>query len=95
MHFDDGLADKSGPEECPEWNEEVAARDACQIKEGVGDLQKTMPQHQDPNWNEEVIIHCLQNFVTLDCFTFFIHLYTLTFYYIISNYHYYYYKHHE
>ena len=63
MHFDDGLADKSGPKECPEWNEEVAARDACQIKKGVGDLQKTMSQHQDPNWNEKVIIHCLQNFV--------------------------------
>lgn len=79
MHFDDGLANKSGPEERPEWNEEVATCDACQIKERVGDLQKTMSQHQDPNWNEEVIIHCLQNFV-LDCFTFFIHLYTLTFY---------------
>jgi hypothetical protein len=36
MHFDDGLADEGGAEESPEWDEEVAASDASQIEERIG-----------------------------------------------------------
>jgi hypothetical protein len=39
MHLDDGFADKCGPKERPERNEEVTAGDASQVKQGVGDLQ--------------------------------------------------------
>ena len=39
MHLDDGLADERGAEECPEWHEEMAARDARQVKQRVWNLQ--------------------------------------------------------
>jgi hypothetical protein len=38
VHLDDGLADQSGAEKSPEGDEEVAAGDAGQIEQGIGDL---------------------------------------------------------
>lgn len=38
MHFNDGLADEGSTEEGPEGNKEMTTRDACQVKQWVGDL---------------------------------------------------------
>ncbi len=39
VHLYDGLADEGGPEEGPEGDEEVAAGDARQVEQGIGDLR--------------------------------------------------------
>lgn len=39
VHFDNGLAEQRGPEECPEWYEEMAARDASQVEQRIWYLQ--------------------------------------------------------
>ena len=39
MHLDDSLADEGSTEEGPEWDEEMATCDTCQIKQWVGDLE--------------------------------------------------------
>lgn len=41
MHLDDGFPDQSGSEEGPEGHQEVAAGDASQVEERVGDLKHT------------------------------------------------------
>ena len=41
MHFDDGLADKSGAKEGPKGDKEVATRDASQVKQRVRDLKSS------------------------------------------------------
>ena len=40
VHLDDRLADDSGTEERPERHQEMAAGDASEVKQGVGDLQR-------------------------------------------------------
>ncbi len=42
MHLDNGLADEGCAEEGPEGHQEVAARYASQVEQGVGDLEKNL-----------------------------------------------------
>ncbi len=52
VHLDDGLADERGPKEGPEGDKEMAAGDAGQVEEGVGnggaeeDAEEAGPLHQ-------------------------------------------------
>jgi len=41
VHLDHRLANQRGSEERPEWHQEVAAGDSCQIEQGIGNLQGT------------------------------------------------------
>ena len=49
VHLDDGLSDQGRSEEGPEGDQEVAAGDAGQVEQGIGNLKK---KHK----NETIII---------------------------------------
>lgn len=48
VHLDDGLADQGSPEEGPEGHQEVAARDARQVKQRVRNLHARGTPSQRP-----------------------------------------------
>ena len=45
VHLDDGFSDQRSSKESPEGNQEMAAGDACQVKQGVGDLNDKIQMH--------------------------------------------------